>query len=107
VVVGAQFHQQVEHLVDDFGDPGVGPIALVHHHDRLQFRLDRLGQHEPSLRHRAFAGVHQQQATISHSQHPLHLAAEVGVARRVDDVDMKDLRLPIDPRPDILHCAVL
>ena len=45
-----------------------------------------LFKHEACLRHRALEGVHQQQATVGHAQHALHLAAEVSVARGVDDV---------------------
>ncbi len=46
-----------------------------------------LFQHEIGLRHGPFLGIHQQQAAVRHAQHPLHLAAEIGVTRGVDDVD--------------------
>ena len=44
-------------------------------------------QHEAGLGHGAFEGVHNQQHTVRHVQYTLHLAAEVAVARGVDDVD--------------------
>ena len=53
-----------------------------------QAKLQRLLQHEARLRHRPLDGVHQQQTAIRHVQHALDLAAEVGVAGRVDDVDL-------------------
>ena len=52
-----------------------------------QAHLERLLRHEPRLRHRAFVGVDEQQHAVDHAEHALDLAAEVGVARRVDDVD--------------------
>ncbi len=50
-------------------------------------QLQRLLQHEPGLGHAALEGVHQQQHAVHHLQYALHLAAEVGVARGVHDVD--------------------
>jgi hypothetical protein len=41
-----------------------------------------------------FDGIDQQQHAVDHGQHALDLAAEVGVARGVDDVDMR--ALPVD-----------
>ena len=48
---------------------------------------ERLLRDEARLRHRAVDGVDQQQHGVDHRQHALDFAAEVGVARRVDDVD--------------------
>ena len=50
-------------------------------------RVERLAQHEPGLRQRALGRVDQQQHPVDHGQAALHLAAEVGVPGRVDDVD--------------------
>jgi hypothetical protein len=47
--------------------------------------------HEARLRHRPFDRIDEQQHAIDHRQHALHLAAEVGVAGRVDDVDVHAL----------------
>ena len=51
-------------------------------------RFERLAQHVARLRQRAFAGIHQQHDAIDHLQRALHFAAEIAVARRVDDVDL-------------------
>ena len=40
------------------------------------------------MRHRAFNGIDQQNYTINHAQHALNFSAEVGVSRRIDDVDV-------------------
>ena len=50
-----------------------------------------LREHEPRLRHGALGGVDQHQRAVGHPQHALHLAAEIGVAGRVDDVDLHAL----------------
>ncbi len=87
VVGGAHGREQIEGVVQHPVGIGVRPVDLVEHHDRPQAQLQRLAQHELGLRHDAFLGVHQQQAAVDHAQDPLHLAAEVGVAGGVDDVD--------------------
>ena len=47
-----------------------------------------LREHEARLGHRALHRIDEQQAAIGHVEHALDLAAEVGVAGRVDDVDL-------------------
>ncbi len=83
-----QFEKQLESLVQHFVGTGVGAIDLVDHDDRLQAAFERLGQHEPSLRHGPFGGVDQHERPVGHSQDALDLAAEIGVARRVDQIDL-------------------
>ena len=51
-------------------------------------QLQCLLQHEPGLGHGPLCRVHQQQHAIDHLEDALDLAAEVGVARRIDDVDL-------------------
>jgi len=51
-------------------------------------RFERLAQDETGLRQRPFAGVDEQQNTVDHGQCPLDLAAEIGVTRGIDDVDL-------------------
>ena len=48
----------------------------------------RLPGDEPGLRHGPFGRVHQDQHPVHHPQDPLDLAAEVGVARGIHDVDL-------------------
>ena len=88
VDVGVEVEEQVLDLVDDLGDAGVGTVDLVDHEDHRQLGLERLAQHEAGLGERALGGVDEQQHAVDHRQRPLDLAAEVGVARGVDDVDL-------------------
>ena len=87
LLAGIERREQVEHLVDDFGRPRVGTVDLVDDDDRLQAHLQRLRHHEFGLRQRALGGVDQHQCAIHHVEDALDLAAEIGVAGGVDDVD--------------------
>ena len=49
---------------------------------------ERLPEHELRLRHRAVDGVDEEKHAVDHVHDPLDLAPEVGMARRVDDVDL-------------------
>ena len=88
VIVGAQFDEQIEDGVEDLRRPGVGAVDLVDDDDGPQLALEGLAQHEARLRQRAFGGVHQEQGAVGHLENAFDLAAEVGVAGRVDDVDL-------------------
>ena len=83
----AELVEQVEHLVDDPVRTGARAVDLVDDHDRLEAHRERLLGHEAGLRHRAVHRVDQDQHRVDHRQHALDLAAEVGVAWGVDDVD--------------------
>ena len=85
-VGGIQRGEQIEDLVEDFVGAGIGPVDLVDDDDRLEPACQHLGQHEFGLRHRAFRGIDQQQAAVDHRQHALDLAAEIGMAGSVDDI---------------------
>ena len=69
-------------------DALVGAVHLVDHHDDLVAQLQCLAQHKTGLGHGALGGVHQQDDAVDHLEDPLHLAAKIGVARRVHDVDL-------------------
>ncbi len=83
----AQLVEQVEGLVDHPVRTRARTVDLVDHDDRPEAHRESLLGDESRLRHRAVDGVDQQQHRIDHGQHALHLAAEVGVARGIDDVD--------------------
>ena len=87
VVVGAKLEEQVENLVNCHLGIDAGPVNLVDENNRAQTLFQSFFQHKAGLRHRSFVGVNDQQTTIHHAQHPLHLTAEVCVPRRVNNVD--------------------
>ena len=55
--------------------------------DRLEPHLERLGDHELGLRQRPLGGIDQHERAVDHVEDALDLAAEIGVAGRVDDID--------------------
>jgi len=71
----------------DFIGAGVGTVHLVDEHNGLQAQRQRLRGHEFRLRQRALGRVDEQHHAIDHRKDALHLAAEIRMARRVDDVD--------------------
>ena len=83
---GVQLTHQVKHHFVNLLGAAAGLVHLVHHHDRLQSYLQGFLQNETSLWHRPLESVYQQDASIGHVEHALHLSAEVGVSRSVYDV---------------------
>ena len=89
LVRGVKVHQQLQYLVDDLVDALVGAVDLVDDDDDPVAELQRAAQNEARLGHGALGRVDEQDNAVDHLQDTLHLAAEVGVARRVDDVDLR------------------
>ena len=83
-LIGVQVDEQVVNLVQHFLRACVRAVDFVNDHDGRQLGLQRFGQHVASLGQRALGGVHKQHDAVHHLQSALHLAAEVGVARRID-----------------------
>ena len=86
-----QVDEQAEHLVVHPERLGVGPVDLVDGDDGPEPQRQRLSGDEAGLRHRPLGRVHQDQDPVHHAQDPLDLATEIGVARRVHDVDLHAL----------------
>ena len=87
IVVGFERKKEIEDLFEGFLRPRVGAIDLVDDDDRLEPELQRLGQHEFGLRHDGFGGIDEEDHAIHHREDALDLAAEIGMARRIHDVD--------------------
>ena len=96
LVVRAEVRHQIEAVVVRLLGVGAGAVDLVHNdHDR-KTRLDSVTQHEARLGHGTLKRVDEKQSAVSHLQDALDLAAEVGMARSVDDVDLHALVLDGD-----------
>ena len=93
VRVGSQFQEEVLHCRQGGGSVRRGAVDLVDDEDGTQPLLERDAQHVARLRHRPFNRVDDEQATVGHVHDALDFAAEVGVARGVDDVD-RDVAVP-------------
>ena len=88
VVGGFEGDKEVEDFIDHIVGAGVGAVNLVDDDNRLELVFKGLAEDESRLRHRTFKGMDQQQDAVGHLEDALHLAAEVGVAGGVEDVDL-------------------
>ena len=110
VLVGAEVHEQLVDVVEDLGRPGVAAVDLVEGDDDRQMPRHRLLEHVAGLGQRALGRVDEEEDRVDHQQAPLDLAAEVGVARGVDDVEadagVVDRRLLGEDRDPLLALQV-
>ncbi len=88
LVAGVQFHEQLEHHVQHLVRTGVLAVDLVDDYNDLRALLHRLLEHELRLRLRAVVRIDHEQDAVDHAHDALDLAAEVGVAGGVHDVDV-------------------
>jgi len=93
VLFGVEVDEEVVDLVQDFLRTRVGAVDLVDDQDGRQLGFEGLREHVPSLRQRTFRGIDQQHDAVDHLEGALDLAAEVGVAGGVDDVDLGVLEM--------------
>ena len=87
VGVRAEIHEQLVDVVEDLGRAGIAAVDLVDRDDDRQVAGHRLLEHVAGLGQRPLGRVDEQEDRVDHQQRALHLAAEVGVAGRVDDVE--------------------
>ena len=92
----AKVHHKIKRIVDNSLWTSAVTVNLVdNHHDRKAC-VDSVAQNKASLWHRALSCVNQQKRTVSHLQNTLYLAAEVSVARGINNVDFDTLVLNRD-----------
>ncbi len=84
--IRAQVEEELVDGVQDLFRTSVGAVDLVDGHDHREMPGHRLLEHVASLRQRALGGIHEEQDRIDHQETALDLAAEVGVAGRIHDV---------------------
>ena len=96
VVRGAEVGHEVEGVVHHGLGARTVTVDLVDHDHHGKAGVDGVAQDEARLGHGALGGVDEQQGAVRHAQDALDLAAEVGVAGGVDDVDLHALVLDGD-----------
>ena len=84
-------HEEIERAVHDIINDGIGTVDFIDDDNGFMSEGQCFPQDESGLRHGAFFGIDEDQHPIHHSQRPLHFAAEIGVSRRIDDVDLTPL----------------
>ncbi len=88
LVIRAEFDEQIEYFVDDFGSASIFAIDFIDDDDRLEIEFQRFAQHKARLRHHALGGIDQQQHALPHLQYAFDLTAEIGMSRCIDDVEL-------------------
>src|SRR5581483_7164192 len=88
-----QLEEEIGDLLNDLGGTGILAVDLIDDHQRAQAELERQPKDEARLWQRPFGSVDEQQAAVGHREGALDLAAEVGVARRIDQIDLYLARL--------------
>ncbi len=85
---GVELEEELEHHVEHLVRARVFAVDLVDDDDGLGADFERLAEHELRLRLRAVEGIDDEEHAVDHLKDALDLAAEVGVAGSVDDVDV-------------------
>ena len=86
-----QLQQQLQNLISNLVKACVGLIDFVYDDDHGVVQLQRSLQNKARLRHGALGCIHQQNNAVDHFQNALYLAAEIGMARGVNDIDFGSL----------------
>jgi hypothetical protein len=97
-VGGLEIDEEPQHLIVNPERLRIGAVDLVDGDDRPKPQGQCFSGDEPSLRHGPLGRIHQDQHAVHHAQNPLDLAAEIGVAGRVHDVDLG----PVPPHGGVL-----
>src|SRR5208282_6874498 len=85
--LGVEIDKKVVNLVQNFLRTGIGTVDFINDENRLQVRFESFAEYVTRLRQRAFAGVNQQHDAVDHLERALHLAAKIGVAGRIHNID--------------------
>ena len=88
LIGGIQIDQKIVNLIEDFVGARIAAVDFVDDHDDLESGLKGFFKNEAGLGQRSFGCIHQQNRAIHHGKRALDFTAEVGVAGRVDDVDL-------------------
>jgi hypothetical protein len=89
LLVRAEFHEEIEGLIHDFLSARVRAVDFVDDENDFQALAKSFLQNETSLRERTFGRVDKQESAVDHSHDAFHFTAEIGVTRRIDDVDFR------------------
>ena len=81
-------HEQFKNFIQNFVRAGILAINLVNDDNRFRASFERFAQNETGLRLRAIDRIDDEQHAIDHVQNTFHFAAEIRVARSVNDVDV-------------------
>ena len=87
ILLRAEVDKQVYDLIDNLCRARVGSVDLVDNDKNLLLERKGLFEDEARLGHTALECVDEQKHAVNHHEYALDLAAEIGMAGSVNDVD--------------------
>ena len=90
-LIGIQINKEFQDLIYHFPGSCLRAVDLIDAYHHRKGELQRLLQNKFRLRHGALKGVNHQDNAVDHFQYALHLAAEIGMARCVYNIDFRIL----------------
>ena len=97
-----QSGEQIENFVVDFHRAGIRTVNLIDDDNGFQADFQSLPDDEFCLGKRAFRRVNQNNGAVHHVQNTFDFAAEIGVSRRVNNIETGTL--PFDRRTFCQNC---
>ncbi len=88
IFVGVEVDEEIIDFVQDLLRASVGAVDLVDDDDGGEVGFEGFRENVAGLRERTFGGVDEEDYAVDHLEGAFDFAAEVGVARGVDDVDL-------------------
>ncbi len=86
-----QIHKQFQNLIHHIIRSGFRAVYFIDADYNRKIQIQCLSQNKFRLRHRALICVHNKDNAVNHLKNPLNLAAEIGMARRINDVDFRTI----------------
>lgn len=83
----AEVDEQVNDLVNDFCGARVGSVDLIDNNEDFLLERKSLFEDEARLGHAALERINEQKHAVDHHEYALDLAAEIGMAGSVNDID--------------------
>src|SRR6202007_1661520 len=84
-----EIDEEIVDFVKHFLWTRIRTVNLIDDEDGLQLRFERLRENVARLGQGSFRGIDEQNDAVDHLQSAFYFAAEIGVARCVDDVNLR------------------
>ncbi len=87
-IVRVELEEKLQNFLDDLGRTRLRAVNLVDADNDGKPELQRLSEHKFCLRHGTLERVDDKDNTVHHLEDTLNLAAEIGMSRGIDDVNL-------------------
>ena len=87
ILLGAEVDEQINDFVNDFCGARVGSVDLIDNNEYFLLERKSLLKDKACLGHTALERIDEQKHAVDHHEYTLDLAAEIGMAGSVNDID--------------------